>query len=57
MERQRLYPADVQTFGKMRSGGYVYVDKTGYVYMMTRSGSTCVFSGLNNIGNICKDEE
>ena len=43
MERQRLYPADVQTFEKMRSGGYVYVDKTGYVYRMTHSGSTYVF--------------
>ena len=43
MERQRLYPADVQTFEKMRLGGYVYVDKTGYVYRMTHSGSTYVF--------------
>ena len=43
MERQRLYPSDVQTFWKMRSGGYVYVDKTGYVYRMTHSGSTYVF--------------
>ena len=43
MERERLYPADVQTFEKMRRGGYVYVDKTGYVYRMTHSGSTYVF--------------
>ena len=43
MERQRLYPANTQTFEKMRVGGYVYVDKTEYVYRMTHTGSTYMF--------------
>ena len=43
MERQRLYPANTQTFEKMRMGGYVYVDKTEYVYRMTHTGSTYMF--------------
>ena len=28
----RKYPVDVQTFKKIRTGNYVYVDKTGMMY-------------------------
>ncbi len=31
------YPLGIQTFSKIIEGGYVYVDKTEYVYNMTRS--------------------
>ena len=30
MEEVRKYPVGIQTFDKVREGGYVYVDKTKY---------------------------
>ncbi len=37
----RRYPIGIQTFSDIREGNYVYVDKTEYVYNMTRN--RCVF--------------
>ncbi len=38
MDKKALrYPLGIQTFPKIIEGGYVYVDKTEYVYNMTRS--------------------
>lgn len=28
------YPIGIQTFGQIRDGGYIYVDKTDLVYKM-----------------------
>ncbi len=37
MDKTLKYPLGIQTFSKIIEGGYVYVDKTEYVYNMTRS--------------------
>lgn len=37
------YPIDIQSFPKLRKGGYVYVDKTGLIYDMVNSGVTYMF--------------
>ena len=36
------YPIGIQSFEKLRTNGYVYVDKTALVYQMTRDMS-CYF--------------
>lgn len=33
-----LYPIGIQNFGEVRCGGYVYVDKTKYIYELARTG-------------------
>ena len=33
-----LYPIGIQNFDKIREGGYVYVDKTGFIYNLAHSG-------------------
>ena len=43
MVPQRLYPIGIQTFEKIRSGNYLYIDKTEYVYRMTHSASNYMF--------------
>lgn len=43
MMEQQLYPIGIQTFSKIRNGNFLYVDKTEYVYKMTRPGSPYVF--------------
>ena len=45
MEQQslKLYPVGVQTFEKIRSGNYLYIDKTAQVYRMTHSASGYMF--------------
>ncbi len=42
LPRQR-YPIGMQTFSKLREGGYVYVDKTDLVYQMTHGASEYIF--------------
>lgn len=37
MEKKRLFPVGIQTFEKLRRGGFVYIDKTDCVYQMTHS--------------------
>ena len=43
MEVTRKYPVGIQTFSKIREGGYVYVDKTQYLEMMLQKGYQYVF--------------
>ena len=43
MEEIRKYPVGMQTFEKIRKGGYVYVDKTKYIVEFLRNGSQYVF--------------
>ena len=43
MEKKRLFPVGIQTFEKLRRGGFVYIDKTDCVYQMTHSGWKNVF--------------
>lgn len=40
---QIKYPIGIQSFSKIREGGYVYVDKTEYLHNILESGSTYVF--------------
>lgn len=42
-ENTKYYPVGTQTFSKIREGGYVYVDKTEYVYRMTHADLCYVF--------------
>ena len=43
MMEQQLYPIGIQTFSKIRNGNFLYIDKTEYVYKMTRPRSPYVF--------------
>ena len=43
MQPQRQYPIGIQTFEKIKSGNYLYIDKTEYVYRMTHSASNYMF--------------
>ena len=36
---EMLYPIGIQEFDKLRTGGYVYVDKTMYIHELVRTGS------------------
>lgn len=42
MEKKKL-PEGVQLFRKIRNEGYYYVDKTGYIHMLTQLGNPCIF--------------
>ena len=33
------YPIGIQSFEKIRTNGYVYIDKTEYIYKMVQEGS------------------
>ncbi len=36
---EKKYPIGIQNFEKLRTGGYVYVDKTALVYRLVNTGS------------------
>ena len=40
---RRLYPIGIQTFEKMRTRNYMYVDKTEYIYRMVHADSNYFF--------------
>ena len=40
---RRKYPIGIQTFSKIREEGYLYIDKTEYVYRMTHVNSQYMF--------------
>ena len=39
MEQTRRYPIGVQTFEKIREGGFLYIDKTALVYDLVTSNA------------------
>ena len=39
----KKYPVGIQTFSELRTKGYLYIDKTEYVYRMTHSNSKYMF--------------
>lgn len=43
MSTPRLYPIGIQTFEKLREGGYFYVDKTEQIYQMTHGSAKYLF--------------
>ncbi len=40
MSTQKKYPIDIRSFPRIREEGYVYVDKTQYVYDLVNNGAT-----------------
>ncbi len=48
--KEILYPIGVQTFEKVVQGGYLYVDKTGYVYDLARKYSYVFLSRPRRFG-------
>ena len=45
-----LYPIGIQSFKEIRTGGYVYVDKTALVYKLTHSGKYFFLSRPRRFG-------
>ncbi|MCD8386982.1 MAG: ATP-binding protein [Bacteroidales bacterium] len=43
MDKPLRYPIDIRSFPTIREEGYVYVDKTGYVYQLAKNGATYNF--------------
>lgn len=43
MEQRAKYPVGIQTFEKIRKGGYLYIDKTKYVYDLANSSQYVFF--------------
>ncbi len=39
----RRYPAGVQDFEEIREGGFVYVDKTRYIYDLAHNQGNAIF--------------
>ena len=48
--KEILYPIGVQTFEKVVQGGYLYVDKTGYVHELARKYSYVFLSRPRRFG-------
>ena len=44
------YPIGIQTFDKIRKGGYLYVDKTKYIYEITHSANYVFLSRPRRLG-------
>ncbi len=44
------YPIGIQTFSKIREGGYVYVDKTAFVHKLTQEGDYYFLSRPRRFG-------
>ena len=42
-QQQKFYPVGIQTFSEIIGKNYLYIDKTGYVYLMTHSASKYMF--------------
>ena len=45
-----LYPIGIQSFGKIREGGYVYVDKTDLIYNIVKTGGYYFLSRPRRFG-------
>lgn len=44
------YPIGIQSFEKIRTNGYVYIDKTEYIYKMAQEGSAYFLSRPRRFG-------
>ena len=47
---ERFLPIGIQDFEKLRKGGYVYVDKTEYVYQLARLSTPFFLSRPRRFG-------
>lgn len=34
-----IYPVGIQSFDEIRKGGYIYIDKTEYIYELIKTGN------------------
>jgi hypothetical protein len=50
MEQRAKYPVGIQTFEKIRKGGYLYIDKTKYVYDLANSSQYVFLSRPRRFG-------
>ena len=39
----RCYPIGIQTFSELRTKGYLYIDKTSYIYRIAHSSAKYMF--------------
>lgn len=46
----RIYPVGIQSFDKIRTGGYVYVDKTELIYSLVKAGQYYFLSRPRRFG-------
>ena len=47
---ERIYPIGIQNFEKIRRDGYIYVDKTRFVYQLAKTGSYYFLSRPRRFG-------
>ena len=45
-----LYPIGIQNFGKLREGGYLYIDKTEKIYSLVSKGGYYFLSRPRRFG-------
>ena len=50
MDLSRKLPIGVQDFKKIREGGFIYVDKTEYLYELTKKEVPCFLSRPRRFG-------
>ena len=50
MERKRKYPVGIQSFDKIRTEGYIYIDKTPFIYKMITEGCPYFLSRPRRFG-------
>lgn len=50
METRIKYPIGVQSFEEIRNGGYIYVDKTKFVYDLASNGKYYFLSRPRRFG-------
>jgi len=46
----KLYPIGIQSFGEIRKGGYIYIDKTRLIYNLSHSGKYYFLSRPRRFG-------
>lgn len=47
---QTIYPIGIQNFEKIRKDGYLYIDKTAWVYQLANTGSYYFLSRPRRFG-------
>ena len=50
MQNIRKLPVGIQTFEKLREGGYLYIDKTDFVYNLVHTGQVYFLSRPRRFG-------
>ena len=50
MEPLRKYPVGIQSFTSIRTGGYIYLDKTPLIYKMSTEGKPYCLSRPRRFG-------